>query len=114
MEDATEKKIQPEDTPENADSPAAETGDAVTAEAETNAAQDEAEAVSPEKAADAPKKKKFAVKNKTLAALLVAGAVLLLAIIVVGGLSIHYESTFLPGTIINGYDCGGSSPEDAA
>lgn len=52
--------------------------------------------------------------RKALAALVIVLAVVLLAVIALGGVSLYYTSAFLPGTVINGYDCGGVTPDAAA
>ena len=52
--------------------------------------------------------------KKTRIALVIALSLVLLAVIALGGVSVYYRSAFLPGTIINGYDCGGVSEAGAA
>ena len=58
--------------------------------------------------------KKAHMSRRALAALVVALSLVLLAVIALGGVSVYYRSAFLPGTVINGYDCGGSSAAGAA
>ena len=53
-------------------------------------------------------------KRTKLIALVIALSLLALAVIALGGVSIWYRSAFLPGTVINGYDCGGVAPDEAA
>ena len=53
-------------------------------------------------------------KRTRLIALVIALSLLALAVIALGGVSIWYRSVFLPGTVINGYDCGGTSAGGAA
>ena len=45
---------------------------------------------------------------------MIALSLVLLAVIALGGVSVYYRSAFLPGTVINGYDCGGVSEAGAA
>ena len=52
--------------------------------------------------------------KKTRIALVIALSLVLLAVIALGGVSVYYRSAFLPGTVINGYDCGGVSEAGAA
>ena len=52
--------------------------------------------------------------KKMRIALVIALSVVLLAVIALGGVSMYYRSAFLPGTVINGYDCGGVSEAEAA
>lgn len=52
--------------------------------------------------------------KKTLVALVIALSLVLLAVIALGGVSLWYRSAFLPGTVINGYDCGSVSESEAA
>ena len=52
--------------------------------------------------------------KKTRIALVIALSLVLLAVIALGGVSVYYRSAFLPGTIINGYDCSGVSEAGAA
>lgn len=52
--------------------------------------------------------------RKRLAALVIALSLVLLALIALGGISLWYRSAFLPGTVINGYDCSGTAPDAAA
>ena len=70
------------------------------------------EAPKAEEAAEKPSKKK--VNRKAKAGLILALSVVLLAVIALGGVTVYYHLTFLPGTIIDGYSCGGVSAEDAA
>ena len=51
--------------------------------------------------------------KKTRIALVIALSLVLLAVIALGGVSVYYRSAFLPGTIINGYDCSGVSEVSA-
>ena len=52
--------------------------------------------------------------KKMRIALVIALSLVLLAVIALGGVSVYYRSAFLPGTVINGYDCGGVSEAGAA
>ena len=52
--------------------------------------------------------------KKTRIALVIALSLVLLAVIALGGVSVYYRSAFLPGTVINGYDCSGVSEAGAA
>ena len=65
-----------------------------------------------EAAAEKPSKKK--ANRKAKAGLILALSVVLLAVIAFGGVTVYYHLTFLPGTVIDGYSCGGVSAEDAA
>ena len=51
--------------------------------------------------------------KKARIALVIALSLVLLAVIALGGVSVYYRSAFLPGTVINGYDCGGVSEAGA-
>jgi hypothetical protein len=96
-----------EETPKEPEAPKAGEAAKEAPEAETPG-----EAPKAEEAAEKPSKKK--VNRKAKAGLILALSVVLLAVIALGGVTVYYHLTFLPGTIIDGYSCGGVSAEDAA